>query len=220
MKWGFSLLSIGKEEPQAPVSNSRVREMWMSQQASRNYGHSQLIYLVKYEIDSLYGIPSLKLKTETRLTTCWALSSIMGFFLWPCLLVFSTPLYKKGFPGGTSGKESTCNAGDARDVGSISGLGRSPGEGNGNLFQYSCLENSMDRGSWRAPGRKHLCSHPHPRLGQASLLSARQTLASAHTPICHFLFSVHLSSRRWAPCGQNCFLLTPIIPRPRMKPGT
>ena len=41
-------------------------------------------------------------------------------------------------------KESACNAGDQ---GSVPGLGRSPGEGNGNLFQYSCLENSMDRGA-------------------------------------------------------------------------
>ena len=45
----------------------------------------------------------------------------------------------------------------------------------------------------RPLGGNHLCSHPDPRLGQASLLSAHQTLASAHTPICHFLFSVHLS---------------------------
>ena len=42
---------------------------------------------------------------------------------------------------------SACNAGDP---GSIPGLGRSPGEGNGNPLQYSCLENSMDRGAWRA----------------------------------------------------------------------
>ena len=43
------------------------------------------------------------------------------------------------------------NAGDSRDEGSISGSGRSPGGGNGNLFQYSCLENSMDRGAqWAA----------------------------------------------------------------------
>ena len=41
-------------------------------------------------------------------------------------------------------------AGDARDTGSIPGLGRSPGEGNGNPLQYSFLENSMERGSWRA----------------------------------------------------------------------
>ena len=52
-----------------------------------------------------------------------------------------------GFPGDSDGKESTCNAGT---VGSIPGSGRSPGEGNGNPLQYSCLENSMDRGAWRA----------------------------------------------------------------------
>ena len=51
------------------------------------------------------------------------------------------------FPGSTDGKESACSAGDQ---GSIPGLGRSPGEGNGTLLQYSCLETSMDRGSWRA----------------------------------------------------------------------
>ena len=46
--------------------------------------------------------------------------------------------------------ESTCNAGDPGDPGSASGVGRSPGEGNGYLLQYSCLENPMDRGAWRA----------------------------------------------------------------------
>ena len=46
-----------------------------------------------------------------------------------------------GFPGGSAGKESTCNEGD---LGSIPGLGRSPGEGNGYLLQYSGLENSMN----------------------------------------------------------------------------
>ena len=43
------------------------------------------------------------------------------------------------------GKESACNAGDAEDSGLIPGLGRSPGEGNGNPLQYSCLENPVDR---------------------------------------------------------------------------
>ena len=52
-----------------------------------------------------------------------------------------------GFPGGSDGKESACNAGDS---GSVPGLGRYPGEGNGNILQYSCLENSMDRGAWQA----------------------------------------------------------------------
>ena len=48
---------------------------------------------------------------------------------------------RTGFPGGSDGKVSACNV---RDPGSIPGLGRSPGEGNGNPLQYSCLENSMD----------------------------------------------------------------------------
>ena len=52
-----------------------------------------------------------------------------------------------GFPCGSDRKESACNAGDP---GSISGLGSSPGEGNGNPLQYSCLENPMDRGPWQA----------------------------------------------------------------------
>ena len=50
-------------------------------------------------------------------------------------------------PWWLSGKEYACNAGD---VGSIPGLGRSPGEENGNPFQYSCLENPTDRGAWPA----------------------------------------------------------------------
>ena len=49
-----------------------------------------------------------------------------------------------GLPGGSDGKESACNAGD---LGLILGLGRSPGEDNNYPFQYSCLENSMDRGA-------------------------------------------------------------------------
>ena len=51
------------------------------------------------------------------------------------------------FPGGSGSKESTCNV---RDQGSIPGLGRSPGEENGNPLQYSCLENSTNRGGWWA----------------------------------------------------------------------
>ena len=54
---------------------------------------------------------------------------------------------KSYFLGGSEGKESSCNAGDQ---GSIPGSGRSPGEGNGNPLQYSCLENSMDKGAWQA----------------------------------------------------------------------
>ena len=50
-------------------------------------------------------------------------------------------------PGGSDGKESACNA---VNLGSIPGLGRIPGEGNGNPLQYSCLENPMGRGVWQA----------------------------------------------------------------------
>ena len=52
------------------------------------------------------------------------------------------------FPSGSDGKESACNAGDP---GSIPGSGKSPGEGNGNPLQYSCLENPMEGGAWQAP---------------------------------------------------------------------
>jgi len=52
-----------------------------------------------------------------------------------------------GFPSGSDGKESACNAGDP---GLIHGFGRFLEEGTGNPLQYSCLENSMDRGAWQA----------------------------------------------------------------------
>ena len=56
-------------------------------------------------------------------------------------------VFAYGFPRGSDGKASSCNVGDP---GSIPGSGRSPGEGNGNPLQYSCLENPMDRGAWQA----------------------------------------------------------------------
>ena len=58
-------------------------------------------------------------------------------------LVLSVELIN--FPGGSDGKASACNAGD---LGSIPGSERSPGEGNGNPLQHSCLENLMDGGTW------------------------------------------------------------------------
>ena len=57
-----------------------------------------------------------------------------------------------GFPGSSDGKESACNTGD---LDSIPGPGKSPGEGHDNPLQYSCLENSMDRGAWKAKGHGH-----------------------------------------------------------------
>ena len=70
-----------------------------------------------------------------------------------------------GFPGGSVVKNLLANAGDSRDTGSIPGLGRSPGGGNGNQLQYSCLKNPMDRGAWCATyspwGRKELDMTKH-----------------------------------------------------------
>ena len=57
------------------------------------------------------------------------------------------------FPGGSDRKESACSAGD---LGSVPGWGRSPGEGNGSLLQYSCLENSVDRGAWQSMGSQRV----------------------------------------------------------------
>ena len=62
-------------------------------------------------------------------------------------LMYNIFIVSLGFPGGSDDKESACNAGD---LGSITGLGRSPAEGNGYPIQYLCLENSMDRGAWWA----------------------------------------------------------------------
>ena len=62
-----------------------------------------------------------------------------------CVCVYISPHHINGLPQWLSRKESACNAGDTGDAGSIPGSGRSPGGGNGNPLQYSCLENPMDR---------------------------------------------------------------------------
>ena len=60
-------------------------------------------------------------------------------------VVWLSGISERGSPGGSDGKESACNAGDP---GLIPGFRRSPGEGNGNPLQYSCLGNPMDREAW------------------------------------------------------------------------
>ena len=75
--------------------------------------------------------------------------------LWPCHLFLKTQFHRNiamptcwhDFPGSSGGNEFACNAGDP---GLISESGRFPGKENGNLLQYFCLENSMDRGAWWA----------------------------------------------------------------------
>ena len=69
------------------------------------------------------------------------------FLLFRPLVDWMIPTQVAGYPGGSAGKESACNAGD---LGSIPGEGRSPGEGNGNPLQYSQLENPVGGGAWWA----------------------------------------------------------------------
>ena len=79
-----------------------------------------------------------------------------------------------GFPGGSDSKESACNAGDRV---SIPGSGRSPGEGNGNLLQYSCLGNPMNRGASRATVH--------------GVAKSRAWLSDWHTHTCHWSTKIH-----------------------------
>ena len=75
-----------------------------------------------------------------------ALTYCLNVMPYPFETYVTSSLPLPGFPGGSDGKESACNAGD---LGLIPGSGRSPGEGNDYPLQYSCLENSIDRGSWQ-----------------------------------------------------------------------
>ena len=93
-----------------------------------------------------------------RVLTCWSLHGAqavgsleagnpvraLGLAL---VLETGESIGREAFPGGSDGKESACSAGDP---GLIPESRRSPGEGNGYPLQYSCLENPMDRGAWRA----------------------------------------------------------------------
>ena len=101
----------------------------------------------------------LTLKTTATFSSVEEFSREKGKFISFVYLTFSQEEQKKlyiqeecievscsqSFPGGSEGTASACNA---EYPGSIPGLGRSPGEGNGNALQYSCLENLMDRGAW------------------------------------------------------------------------
>ena len=71
----------------------------------------------------------------------------IGLFFFALLSCKSSLYILRESPNSSVGKETVCSAGD---LGSIPGLGRSPGKGNGNPLQYSCLENPMDRGAWQA----------------------------------------------------------------------
>ena len=99
------------------------------------------------------------------------------------------------FPHSSVSKEPACNAGD---LGKITGLGRSPGEGNGNPLQYSCLENPMERGAWWAT----VCGVVRVRHNLATkLLLLRLRLSTSPTSSILLLFSFY----RWGNGATGCF---------------
>ena len=95
-------------------------------------------------------------------------------------------------------KNLPANAGDARDTGSVPGLGRSPGGGHGNLHQYSCLENPVDRGDWRAT--VHSVEKSHTRLKRHSTRAHRHAGGGGQSCIagCHVVI--------WPPGGRHAAL--------------
>ena len=122
----------------------------------------------------------------------------------------------RGFLAGLVGKESACNAGDdlgTGDKGLIPGLGRSPGEGNGNPRQYSCLEKPMDRGAWWAivhevaRVRHDLATQPRPHGQQHYSLCLKEAYLShvfppaAPTVLClgtqHFSIMLGGHCKQW-----------------------
>ena len=113
----------------------------------------EILSFVSWVLSSL----DLLLIKRGKLSCSWSILNLQQgflFSLWPlhfcvCCLRLSSHLYFSclSFLGGSGVKASACNA---RDLGSIPRSGRSPGEGNGNPLQYSCLENPMDGGAWWA----------------------------------------------------------------------
>ena len=104
-----------------------------------------------------------------------------------------------------SGRESACDAEDTQDPGSISGWGRSPGEGHGDPLQCSCLENSMDRGSWQ--NTVHKAATSQTRLKQLSISRKHRPFTKkSKTRRMHFLLeqeSEPSGSRQLAKTGVN-----------------
>ena len=100
-------------------------------------------FMLLYFSLMLKKLPSFILKSYFLV---YYFNSVVVSYVYICIYM-RLCVCKLGFPGGSDGKESVRNA---EDLGSMARSGRSPGEGNDNSFQYSCLENSMDIGAWRA----------------------------------------------------------------------
>ena len=118
-------------------------------QVSNLFFSAELLILPLHFVASQAHVPSSKLPWRGEMLpwphTHHATAKHSGAY--PVQSVMDTDSCHLGFPSGLDGKESACSVGDP---GSISALERSPREGTGNPLQYSCLENPMDRGAWRA----------------------------------------------------------------------
>ena len=137
------------------------------------------------------------------------MKTVEEFILWARFLIL-------GFSGGSDGKESACYAGDQ---GSIPGSGRSPGGGNDNPLQYSCLENPMDRGVWLQPrGCKKLDTTEWLALLNLKILiwdpSPIQalTFSSDHKSTFRSIFHSHQDINAWK------HLRVPFLPRSLLIP--
>ena len=106
-------------------------------------------------------------------------------------------------PGGSGGKESTCNAGDAEDMGYIPGSGRSPWGGHGNPLQYSCLENPMVREAWWAT--VHRAAKNQTWLKQLGRHTTEHTHNWAHTDACVSVYGFCFCYQRKNMRGGNWF---------------
>ena len=114
----------------------------------------------KFRLKQMACRPSMLILSHlTKMVKCHG-NQYLRIIIYFVILPFSDDKQFQGFPGGSDGEELAGNAGD---LGLISGSGRSPGEGNGYLLQYSCLENLMDRGVWWATD--HGVANSQTRLG-------------------------------------------------------
>ena len=129
-------------------------------------------------------------------------------------------MFSLAFPGDTVVKNPPENVGDSRDRGSISGLGGSPGEGNGNPLQYSCLENSMDKGAWFygvAKSQTRLSMPTHIFITLESIPS-NQIAESHGNSMCKLLRKYQTVSQGWCsifPAQKQC-IRVPVSPCPKL----
>ena len=111
-------------------------------------GSRRLLQLSRWEVivvqTIVVTIKVEKSKQSPEISRKWKLPQLDNMAFW------MGSVHSLSFPSGTGVKNLPANGGDAREASSIPGLGRFPGEGDDNPLQYSCLENSMDRGTWWA----------------------------------------------------------------------